>query len=68
MLNSEELKVVGRIVDVLTSEYAGTDRKRFAKKAVIAVTFAAIYSQDAFGIVIPKVVEQNSRLELNMGR
>ena len=68
MLNNQELQVVGRIVDVLMSEYTGTDRKRFEKKAVIAVTFAAIYSQDAFGIVIPKVVEQNSRLELKVGR
>jgi len=68
MLNQMELKVVGQIVDRLCADYAGTDRKRFEKRAIIAVTFAAIYSQDAFGIVVPKVVEQNSRLELKMGR
>ncbi len=68
MLNGEELKVVGRIVDVIMSDYAGSDRKKFEQRAIIAVTFSAIYSQDAFGIVVPKVVEQNSRLELNMGR
>lgn len=68
MLNNQELKVVGRIVDVIMSEYTGIDRKRFEKKAIVATTFAAIYSQDAFGIVIPKVVEQNARLELKVGR
>ena len=66
MLNSQELNAVGMVVDRIMTDYAGRDRKKMEKKAVIAATFAAIWSQDSFGIVIPKVVEQNARLELEI--
>lgn len=66
MLNRSELAVVGQIVDRVMADYAGRDRRRTEQKAVIAVTFAAIWSQDTYGVLIPKVVEQNARLEMNI--
>ena len=66
MLNKQELQVVGNIVDKVMSDYAGNRRRSTEKRAIIAVTFAAIWSQDFYGVVIPKVVEQNARLELNI--
>lgn len=66
MLNKQELNVVGIVVDRIMADYAGDCRRQMEQKAVIAATFAAIWSQDSYGIVIPKVVEQNARLECDV--
>lgn len=66
MLNKQELTLIGHVVDKVMADYAGRDRKITEQRAIIAVTFAAIYSQDAYGVCIPKLIEQNARLELNI--